>query len=598
MKSFFKFTFASIFGALLAVGILVLIGMGILGSIAASADKPVKVKNNSILEIKLDKQLTDRTIDNPFEKINPFSMKPESTLGLNDILKNIEKAKTDEKIKGIYLNINAISSNFGGYAAIEEIRTKLLEFKNTGKFIVSYNNLGYSQKSYYLSSVADSIYMNPQGFIMITGLGGEAVFYKKFLKKLGVEPQIVRHGKFKAAVEPFLLEKMSEANREQTMKYIGSIWNHMLEGISKQRGISVEKLNQLTDELAIRKPKAALAHKFVDGLIYEDQMNTKLKKLCGLKEKDKLRLVEMKKYTKAPGKSKGFAKEKIAVIYATGEIGFEQSNKSIGPGLATSIRKARRDSTIKAIVLRVNSPGGSALTSELIWREVELASRVKPVIASMGNVAASGGYYIACAADTIVAEPNTITGSIGIFALLFSGEDLIKNKMGLTTDSYGTNKFSNFGGGTPIPFLPFSSRKFNKEELAILQDYIEEGYDTFITRVADGREMTKKAVDNIGQGRVWAADDAKEIGLVDELGGLEKAIEIAREKAGLEKYRIVSLPKVKDPFEALIEDLTGEVKIQILQSELGENYKYYHQTQQILKSAGVQARIPYNIELN
>ena len=597
MKNFLKFTMASLLGFIIGLVLLLLIVMGIIGAIVSSADRPVVVKNNSILEINLDKTITDRGQDNPFENFSPMTMKMKNSIGLNEILKNIEKAKYDDHIKGIYLNVSGISSNFGGYATIDEIRNKLLEFKKGGKFVVSYNSIGYSQKSYYLCSVADSIFLNPVGNIFLLGMGGEMSFYKKFLNKLGIEPQIIRHGKFKAAVEPFMLDKMSPENREQTLKYIGSIWNHLLEGIAQQRPITAQEMNKLTDELAIRDPKSALKHKLIDGIIYEDQMLDKLKKMSQLKPKQKLRLVSNTKYIKAPGKSKGIIRDKIAVIYATGEIGMKQSPSSIGPKLTESIRTARLDSSIKAIVLRVNSPGGSALTSDLIWREVKLAAQSKPLIASMGNVAASGGYYIACPADTIVADPKTITGSIGIFGLFFSGEKLYKDKMGISVDAFGTNKHSTFGGGCPLPFIPLTSRTLTPQERTIFQEYIEKGYDTFISHVAEGRNISKKAVDKVGQGRVWTALDAQQIGLVDVLGGLETAMKIAAEKAGIEKYRVVSLPKKKDPFQAFIEELTGEAKVRILKSELGENYKYYKQTKLILESAGIQARIPYNIEL-
>ena len=597
MKSFFKFTLASFLGVILGGILLFLIGFIIMSAIVASADKPVSIKNNSILEIKLNRVLTDRGSDNPFSDFDILNFRPEPKVGLNTILENIEKAKTDDKIKGIYLNISAISSSFGGYGILEEIREKLKDFKTSGKFIVSYNNYGYSQKSYYVASVADSIFINPEGNILMLGMGGERTFYKRFLEKIGVEAQVVRVGAYKSATEPYFRESMSKESREQTMAYIGAICNQILTRISEERGISVEKLNQLTDEFTIRKPSAAKEHKLIDGLVYEDEMQTKLKLLAGIAEDKKLRLVSTSQYAKAPKSNYKFSKNKIAVVYASGAIGFEQSASSIGPELAKSIRNARKDSTVKAIVLRVNSPGGSALISDIIWREVELASKTKPVIASMSNVAASGGYYISCAADTIVADHNTITGSIGIYGLFFSGEELLKEKLGISTDAYGTNKFSSFGGGYPIGFLPFSSRKFTTEERAILQGILNEGYDTFLTRVADGRELPKEEIRKVAEGRVWNAMDAQKVGLVDVLGGLETAIQIAKEKAGIEEYRIVSLPKEKDPFESLLEDFTAEIKARVLKNELGDTYRYYEQTQDLINHGGIQARIPYEIEL-
>lgn len=597
MKNFFKITLASLLAFIIGGLLLLFIGMGVIGALVASGDQPVNVKNNSVLEITLNKEIVDRGSDNPLDGFGIMNLKPEAKLGLDDILACIEKAKTDDKIKGIYLNVNDISSSFGGLATAQEIRNKLKEFKATDKFIVAYNNMGYSQKAYYLASVADSVFLNPQANIWITGMGGEMTFYKKFLKKIGVEAQVVRVGKYKSATEQYFLEKMSDESREQFLAYTTAMWNQMAEAIAQDRDITVEKFNKLTNEFAIRKPQNALEYKLVDGLIYEDEMEAKLKDLTERREKKKLNKISISKYAKAANPNKKYSKNKIAVVYATGGIGFEQSSTSIGPELAQTIRKARKDTTIKAIVLRVNSPGGSPLTSDIIWREIELAKKVKPVIASMGNVAASGGYYIACAADTIVADPNTITGSIGIYGLFFSGEDLIKNKLGLTTDPIGTHKYSAFGGGYPIPMTPLSSRKFNKNERMILQQYLNEGYDTFLSRVADGRHKTVEEIHEVAQGRVWNAIDAQKHGLVDVLGGLETAIALAKEKAGVEDYRITSLPKEKDPFEALVKDLTGNVKTRILKSELGVNYQYYEKTKDIMNMAGVQVRIPYQVDL-
>jgi protease-4 len=598
MKSFFKFTFASILGVIVGGLLLLFLGIMIIAGIASMADKPVTVKNKSILEIKLSKELADRGADNPFEELDiPGS--GNSTIGLNTVLESIEKAKTDENIKGIYLNISDISANFGGIASIEEIRNKLKEFKETGKFIVSYNNFGYSQKAYYLNSVSDSIYLNPEAMMILVGMGGERTFYKKFLKNIGVEAQVIRVGKYKSATEQFFRDDMSDESREQTMAYVGDIWNQILKGISEERNVSVEMLNEIIDAFAIKKAGDAKNYNLIDGVIYQDEMNSILRKLSDIKEDKKLRLISVSDYAKSPDADPSFSKNKIAVVYATGAIGNKQSETAIGPELANTIRKARRDSTVKAIVLRVNSPGGSALVSDIIWREVELASQEKPVIASMGNVAASGGYYIACPADTIVADKNTITGSIGIYGLFFSGEELIKNKIGFTTDAYGTNKHSAFGGGYPLMVVPVSSRKFTTTEKAILQEIINDGYDTFLTRVANGRNKSKEEIHEVAQGRVWSALDAKENGLVDVLGGLETAIEIAKEKAGLEDdYRIVSLPKQKDPIEELIKDITGEAKNRFLKFELGDTYRYYNQAQSITKLGGIQTRLPYEIELN
>ncbi len=597
MKSFFKFTFASIVGVIIGGFLLLFLGIMIIAGIASSADSPVKIKDKSILEIKLDKAIADRSSENPLDKLDLPGMNDKSSIGLSTILESIEKAKTDDKIKGIYLNVNGISASFGGFAFVEEIRTKLKEFKETDKFIVSYNNYGYSQKSYYLNSVADSIYLNPEGNLYFLGMGGEMTFYRKFLKKIGVEAQVIRVGKYKSATEQFFRDDMSEESRKQTMSYVGAMWNQILIGISEERGLSIEKLNRLADNLSIRKASDAKDNDLIDGIIYQDEMNAKLRQLSGIKENKKLRLVSISDYAKTPKKDVKFSKNKIAVIYASGAIGMEQSETAIGPDLANTIRKARLDSTVKAIVLRVNSPGGSALVSDIIWREVDLATKAKPVIASMGNVAASGGYYIACPADTIVADKNTITGSIGVFGLIFSGEELIKETIGFTTDSYGTNKHSGLGGNYPLR-VPIRSKKLTKTETAFIQNSVNDIYETFLTRVSDGRKRSREEIHEVAQGRVWNAIDAKEKGLVDVLGGLEVAIEIAKEKAGLEEYRLVSLPKQEDPIDQFIKGLSGEVKIKILKNELGASYRFYEQAQNLMQLGGIQARIPYEIELD
>ncbi len=599
MKSFLKFTLASFIGFLLGGIILLFLGIGIIGAVASMGSSDVvKVKNKSILKISLDKTLVDKATKDPFSKFDFMGYGSKGNVGLSDILDCIQRAKTDDKIKGIYLNVGGISGNFGGLASIEEIRNKLADFKKSGKFIVSYNNFGYSQKAYYLNSVADSVYLNPEASFMFIGMGGEMTFYKNFLKKIGVEAQVIRVGKYKSATEQFFRDNMSAESREQTMAYVGAIWNKILSSISKSRNVSVGKLNDILNTFAIKKAIDAKRANLIDDVLYQDQMDDILRKLSGIKANKKLRFVSISDYAKAPKGVRKIVKDKVAVVYATGAIGGKQSPNSIGPELAKTIQKVRKDSTVKAIVLRVNSPGGSALVSDIIWREVALAAKVKPVIASMGNVAASGGYYISCAADTIVADTTTITGSIGIYGLFFSGEDLIKNKIGFTSDNFGTNKYSSFGGAYPIPFAPISSRKFTKSEKAILQGIINNGYDTFLTRVANGRHKTKAEIHEVAQGRVWVATDAKKHGLVDVLGGLETAIDIAKKKADLQECRIVAYPKEKDPFEKFVKDLTGDAKIKFLKNELGTNYRFYEKSKQILELGGIQARVPYELEID
>ena len=587
MKSFFKFLLASILGVMIALFLFFLITLGIIGAAISKQDQAVNIDKNSILHIKLDQTITDRSNKNPMENFDFASFKPETQLGLNDILSNIKKAKDDENISGIYLDLTVIPA---GIATIEEIRNALLDFKTSDKFIISYAD-SYTQATYYIASVSDKVYLNPEGLVLFVGLRAELMFFKEALEKLGVEPQIIRHGKFKSAVEPFMYTKMSDENREQTMTFMGAIWNSMLKGISETRNISIGDLNKIANELSLKNAESAVELKFVDGLKYKDEILNELKELTDKKDIDKLKFVSLTKYTKVPKKDKKtIEKNKIAVIYASGNVimGEGQEGTIGSDRISEAIRKARKDSTVKAIVFRVNSGGGSALSSEIIWREVKLAQEVKPVIASLGDVAASGGYYIVCPAQTIVASPNTITGSIGVFGLLLNGKELLNKKLGVHIDVAKTNEYADMGSF----FRPLTA-----QEREIIQFEIEDIYQTFISHVADGRKMTKEQVDAIGQGRVWSGTNAKEIGLIDEFGGLDKAIEIAAKAANLEKYRIVEFPRLKDPFEQIMEDLQGNVRTSILKNELGEQYSYYENLQDIKSMQGIQACIPFHIEI-
>ena len=588
MKNFFKYLLATILGVLITGLLMFFIFFGIAGAMMSKSDKSVEVKENTLLILNLDKEIVDRGSKSPFDNFNFASMKPSQKLGLNDILKAIKNAADDPKILGIYMENSNIPA---GAATVEEIRNALLKFKESGKFIYSYSNV-YSQKSYYLSTVSDKIMLNPEGGMMWSGLSSEITFFKNTLEKLGVEAQIIRHGKFKAAVEPFMYDKMSDDNREQIMTYTGSIWNHWVKGISEMRGISAEELNSLADNMEIRNARTALENGLVDSLVYKDQVVNKLKELTNTEEKDDVKSVSIAQYAKvpAPRKGKGLAKDKIAVIYASGSIvdGNESDGNIAGDHFGRVIREARRDSSIKAIILRVNSGGGSALASEIMWREMTLAKEVKPVIVSMGDVAASGGYYIAAPADVILASPTTITGSIGVFGMYPSIKEGMNKKLGVNVDVVKTNKHSDFG----TIFRPLTA-----EERAVAQLGVEEIYQTFIGHVAQGRGIAVEQVDEIGQGRVWSGVNAMDIKLIDEFGGLERAIEIAAEKANLENYRITELPKQKDPFEALVKDLTGSAKASLLEDELGFAYKHYRNLMELVNTRGVQARIPYEIEV-
>jgi protease-4 len=586
MKSFFKYFFATILGTLVSAIILFIIALGVISAIISSTEKEVTIKSNSILKIEMDKPIPDRSSQNPFENFDFQNFKPTINVGLNDILKNIAYAKTDPNIKGIYLDLSLIPSGFG---TIEEIRNALLDFKKSKKFIVSYADY-YSQGAYYIATAADSIYLNPVGEVAFLGMRAEIMFYKGTLEKLDIEPEIIRHGKFKSAVEPYINDKMSPENREQITTLINGIWDHILDGISAQRKISKTELNRLADDLIIRNAKSALDNKLVDGLRYKDEILAGLARLSGVKSEKKLEFVSLSQYNKVAKPKKDFPDDKVAVIYASGEINMGKGdNESIGAdGLSKTIREARQDASIKAIVLRINSPGGSSLASEIIWRELSLAAKVKPLIVSMGSVAASGGYYIATPADTIVADPTTITGSIGVFGMLFNTKNFLNKKLGITTDVAETNKHADLGS---------IFRPLTPDEKEAIQAEVENIYDVFTTRVADGRKMRKTAVDSIGQGRVWSAPDARRLGLVDVIGGMDRAIEIAAKKAKVKSYRIVELPKQEDPLTTLLNDFSAKVRSNIIKSELGDKEVIYKNIKEIMTRQGINARMPFELTL-
>ena len=418
------------------------------------------------------------------------------------------------------------------------------------------------------------------------------MFYKGALEKLEIEPQIIRHGKFKSAVEPYMLDKMSNANREQTHTFINSIWQQIISGIAKERKISTASIQEIADNMLVQSPEDALKYKLVDKLLYRDEVTAELKGRLGVAEKDKLALVDFSSYFNTPTIRKyDLATPKIAVIYATGAIeSGEGDDKTIGSErISKAIAEARKDEKVKAIVLRVNSPGGSALASDVIWREVVLAKKVKPVVVSMGDVAASGGYYIACAASKIYASPNTITGSIGVFGVMFNGQKFLNNKLGITIDTVNTAKHSDLGS---------IYRPLTADERAVIQQEVEHVYDVFTKKVAEGRKKTQAEIDSIGQGRVWSGADAIKIGLIDAFGGLNEAITDAAKMAKLDKYRIYSLPKQKSTLESLLKKTTESEEARLMERELGLAYKYYKNLQDVLKSQGIQARLPYSIDIH
>jgi len=589
MKQFFKFTFASMLGFFFAfVLVFFLMIIIIMGATAFSGDDVPDIQKNNVLCLSLKEEIPDRTPSNPFEDFDFNLMKIKEKTGLNDILKNIQLAKEDDKIKGIYLDLSYIAA---GMASIEEIREALLDFKTSGKFIVSYSE-GYSQKAYYLATVSDKIFLNPVGSIDFKGLSGQVMFFKGALDKLEVEAQIIRHGKFKSAVEPFMLTKMSEASREQMTSLLSSIWDYMLVNISEARGISIDNLNIYADSLMAGTPKEALAHGFIDSIMYKDQVTAYVKDLMGM-EDDEFDYLNMTTYVKFNKQATelNYNENKIAIIYGEGDIvsGQGDESKIASETMAEAIHEAREDEDVKAIVLRVNSPGGSGLASDVIWREIILTKEIKPVVVSMGNLAASGGYYISCPADRIYANPTTITGSIGVFGMIPNMEKFFENKLGITFDGVKTNEHSDYMS---------TNRAMSDFERNKIQSYIEEFYDIFIGHVAEGREMTKAQVDSIGQGRVWSGVDAKRIGLIDEFGGMTAAINGAVELAGIEEgnYMIVEYPKQKNFFEQIVEDITGKASLFFAEKELGEEaFFYYKYAKSFIEMKEVQTRMPYDI---
>jgi protease-4 len=593
MKQFFKFVLASMVGFLLtSIIITVVIFLLIAGLIAASSDKTVEVEPNSVLQIALNYPVTERTPNNPFSALNFLGIDGDKSIGLNDILANIKKAKTDDHIKGIFLDQSLVTP---GQATSEEIRNALIDFKKSGKFIVAYSEI-YTQGFYYLASVADKVYINPKGIFLFHGFSSNITFLKGALDKLGIEAQIIKVGTYKSAVEPYFLTKMSDANRLQVNSYLGSLYDKFLTGISISRHINKDTLFNDANELKIRFAEDALKYKLVDGLKYRDEILNDLKQRVGTEQKGDLKSVDLVDYTRSEPKKdddqKKSSKNRIAIIYASGEIsGGEGDDNSIGSErISRALRKARLDDKIKAVVFRVNSPGGSSLASDVIWREVMLTKKVKPIIVSMGDLAASGGYYISCAADSIIAEPNTITGSIGIFAILPNMQKFFNDKLGVTFDGVKTGKYADLGN---------ISRPLTPEEKAILQNEVDHGYDDFTKAVAAGRHKTQAYINKIGQGRVWTGTQAIKLGLVDRLGNINDAIKSAAKMAKINNYKLVSYPEQKSLFSKFGAGLSTEMKTHFIKSELGDNFRYYEQIKgvtQLMRTP--QARLPYDIAIN
>lgn len=589
MKNYLSSLLATLTGLIIMTVLAFIILMGI---ISASTSKPtVDVKENSLLVARFNAQIMDRANEDPFALLFSGNFMYDEIMGLDQILADLEKAKTDENIEGIFMNLGMVSA---GVATLGEIREAMLDFKESGKFIYAYAD-AYTQKSYYLASVADSVFMTPEGMFLFNGMSAQVMFYRKALEKVGVEMQVVRHGSYKGAVEPFLRDDLSDENREQIQAYVGALWGKIVEDISESRDIPVEKLNQIADDLESIDSEKLVETGMIDGLIYYDELLSLMKQRLGVDEEDDLESVSLKNYTDAPvKKKKEYSRDKVAVIYAMGTVvdgnageGYISSER-----ISKALRKARRDKSVKAIVFRINSGGGSGSASDVIHREVMLAAREKTLVVSMGDVAASGGYYIAAPADTILAEPATITGSIGVFGLFPNVQKLMNEKLGISTEMVNTNKNSDILN----PMMPF-----DPEQRVIVQKMIDDFYTNFVTVVAEGRGKTYEEIDAIAGGRVWAGSDALELGLIDMYGGLKKSIEVAAEMAGLESYRVESLPRLEDPMTVLMKQLTGGSLARadrILKRELGEGYQTYRKIQEIQKMHGIQAIMPYDIEVH
>jgi protease-4 len=589
MKNFLKYTLATITGIIIASILFFIVMLAGFSAIVSLGNKPVSISNNSILVLKAGVPIPERGDQNPLSGIDLINMSFSPVPGLNEILHNIEKASADNKIKGILIENGLLPS---GWATTEEIRNALLKFREGGKFVISYSDNIMTQECYYLATAADKIYINPASMVDFKGLSSEVMFYKKALEKIGVEIQVTRHGKFKGAVEPFILDKLSEENRTQIKDYAGSLWNQVISDISKSRNIPVDQLNRFADNLDGSLASRAVETKLVDGLKYRDELIDTLKVMSGISKDKDLNLVSMIKYIKVPDTKMTYSlKNKIAVVYASGTIVTGRGNESNigGNYYADVIRKARLDTSVKAIVLRVDSPGGSATASDIMWRELDLASKVKPLVISMGNYAASGGYYISAPGTKIYADPMTISGSIGVFGLIPDVSKLFEQKLGLTTEIVNTNKNSDF---------PSIIRPMNSYEKELMQLSIEKIYNDFVNKVASGRKMSSEFVDSIGQGRVWSGTSALKIGLVDEIGGLKEAIKGAANLAGIESYSIRELPVIEDPYTRILSQLSGEVKMSILKKELGESVKFYNMVREIKEMSGIQARLPYFIDIH
>jgi len=583
MKDFLKFTLATITGIIVSSVILFFLSILVLFSMASSSESETQVRKNSIMMLSLNGTLNERSQEIPFDFLLGDDYK---TYGLDDILSSIKKAKEHDDIKGIYIEANALGT---GFASCEEIRNALKDFKESGKFVVAYSD-NYSQGLYYLSSIADKVLLNPQGMLEWKGLASTPIFFKDLLAKIGVEMQIFKVGTYKSAVEPYISTEMSPANREQIEAYLNSIWGQVTSDVAESRNIPVDSLNAIADRMLMFYPATeSVECGLIDTLMYKNDVRAYLKTMANLDEDDDMPILGLQDMVNV---KKNVPRDKsgniIAVYYAYGEIDGSSSSTSEeginSKKVIKDLRRLKEDDSVKAVVLRVNSPGGSAFGSEQIWNAVSELKKEKPVIVSMGDYAASGGYYISCNADTIVAEPTTLTGSIGIFGMFPNAKGLA-DKIGVNIGVVKTNPFADFG---------MMTRPMNDSEKGLMQMYVNNGYDLFLTRCSDGRGISKEELDKIAQGRVWTGSKAKELGLVDELGGLDKALEIAIAKAGVDAYTVMNYPAKESFLDILMNTRPDNyIKARMLKGTMGDLYRPFSILENFDKCDRIQARMPF-----
>ncbi|TCK85627.1 signal peptide peptidase SppA [Albibacterium bauzanense] len=587
MNSFFKYVLATIVGIIVAFFLIIFISLGIIGGLVHSinSDESVIVADNSVLTISIPYTIDERTNKGILNSIS-FAGLDNDRIGLNDILTRIKVAKTDDKIKGIYLDLSSVTSSF---ATLEEIRNALEDFKTSKKFVIAYSEY-YSQSSYYLASTADKIYLYPEGLLEFTGLSSQSIFFKGALDKLGIEAQVIKVGTYKSAVEPYILDKMSAANKEQVTSFLGSIYSHYLDKISLSRKIPADSLFNIADKFKVQDAKDAVTYGLVDATKYKDEILAELKSRLKIEKDAKINSISIEDYNVTDQSLPKNSKDRIAVVYAVGEIvSGEGNDQQIGSEkISRAIRTVREDEKVKAVVLRVNSPGGSALASDVIWREVVLTKAVKPIVVSMGDLAASGGYYISAAADSIFAQPNTITGSIGVFGIIPNFQRFFNDKLGITFDVVKTAEFADLGA---------FNRPLTAQEESIIQQNVNKIYYTFTQNVADGRKKERSYIDSIGQGRVWTGTQAIELGLVDRIGGIEDAIKSAAKKANIQEYSLVNYPSQDDPLKALFNRSGRQISLWFTKQEMGLAFPVYQQVKETMQQSGIQARIPYTIDI-